>query len=107
MVADTTDEFPDKFEPGCCDVASGIAIENSVYDAYDKTPLRTSLSEDLWMRYELIDQAVADMESNGDGLETWWDKIPQRINGHYDPRLPQNLTLSQPGNSSRPRIFSA
>ena len=107
MVSDVTDDFPDKFEPGCCDVATGIAIENSIYEAYDKVPVRSKLAKELWMRYEMVDQGVADMEKNGDGLETWWDKIPQWINGHSNLPLSQNLTLGQGGNASRPRTFSA
>jgi len=99
MVADTSHvEWPDKYEPGCCDVATGIVIEDSIYDAYDKTPLRTTLSEDLWRRYHMIDQAVAEME-HGEGLETWWDKIPG-LESQRNSSRPMNLTLSRHGGSA-------
>ena len=77
MVSDTTEvPFTDKYEPGCCDEATGIIIANNVYQAYNDAEKDTPLEQDLWLRYRSIDEAVAEM-IEGEGEVTWWDKIPQ------------------------------
>lgn len=78
MVSDTNAEpFPEKYEPGCCDIATGIQIANMLYESYDRAPLNSALGEDLWSRYKLVDDAIVEMDDGG-GLVPWWDKFPSR-----------------------------
>ena len=101
MVADTTEDppFPPFFEPGCCDVATGIAISHQLYQTYEKTSLSDPFAEEIWMRYDFVDQAVEELVDDYDEEIPWWEHIPQ------PPLLKNstrsfNLTLTRSGNNS-------
>ena len=101
MVADTTEDppFPPYFEPGCCDPATGIVIAQSLYQIYHKTSLSDSFAEEIWMRYDFLDQAVEEMQEDYEGETPWWEKIPQPLSLKNSTR-PLNLTLTKSRSSS-------